>query len=94
MELEHGWHRANTPEVAAQRRRYLDEVLAVLPVEPFTREMGILAARIDADIRKAGFVIATADLLIGVTALYYGYAIGTRNGRHFRMIPGLVVLSV
>jgi predicted nucleic acid-binding protein len=34
MELEHGWHRANTPEAAAKRRRYLDEVLAILPVEP------------------------------------------------------------
>jgi len=24
MELEHGWHRANTPEAALKRRRYLD----------------------------------------------------------------------
>jgi predicted nucleic acid-binding protein len=38
MELEHGWHRANTPAAAAIRRRYLDEVLAVIPVEPFTRK--------------------------------------------------------
>ncbi len=44
--------------------------------------------------RKAGLVIATADLLIGITALYYGYAIGTRNVRHFQMIPGLKVLSL
>lgn len=63
MELEHGWHRANTPEAAAKRRRYLDEMLAILPAEPFTREMAVLAARIDADIRKMGLVIATADLL-------------------------------
>ncbi len=94
MELEHGWHRANTPEAAAKRRIYLDEVFAVIPVEPFTREMGALAAKIDADVRKAGLVIATADLLIGVTALYYGYSIGTSNVRHFRMIPGLKVLSL
>lgn len=94
MELEHGWHRASTPEVAAVRRRYLDEVMAIMPVEPFTREMGVLAARIDADMKKTGLVIATADLLIGVTALYYGYAIGTRNVRHFRMIPGLEIISL
>jgi len=37
MELEHGWHRANTAETALKRRRFLDEVLAVIPVEPFTR---------------------------------------------------------
>ena len=94
MELEYGCHRANTPEAAAKRRRYLDEVLAVLPVEPFTREMGVLAAKIDADMRRAGLVIATADLLIGVTALHYGYSIGTRNVRHFRMIPGLPVVAL
>jgi len=94
MELEHGWHRANTPETARRRRDYIDEVLAILPVEPFTREMGMLAAKIDADMKKLGRVIATADLLIGSTALYYGYAIGTRNARHFRMIPDLKVLTL
>jgi tRNA(fMet)-specific endonuclease VapC len=94
MELEHGWHRAHTPEVALKRRLYLDEVFAIIPVEPFTREMGVLAAKVDAEMRKAGLVIATADLLIGVTALHYGYAIGTRNARHFQMIPGLSVLSL
>lgn len=94
MELEHGWHRARTPEAALKRRRYLDEVQVVIPVEPFTREMGVLAAKIDADMRKAGLVIATADLLIGVTALHHGYSIGTRNTRHFGMIPGLNVLSL
>jgi len=39
-------------------------------------------------------VIATADLLIGVTALHYGYAVGTRNVRHFKMIPGLQVITL
>ena len=77
-----------------KRRLYLDEVLAIIPVEPFRREMGALAAKIDSDMRKTGLVIATTDLLIGVTALHYGYAIGTRNIRHFQMIPGLKVLSL
>lgn len=75
-------------EAAATRRHYLDEVLAILPVEPFTLEMGVLAAKIDADMKKTGLVIATADLLIVVTALYHSYAIGTRNVRHFQMIRG------
>lgn len=63
-------------------------------MEPFTREMGVLAAKIDADMKKTGLVIATADLLIGVTALHYGYAVGTRNVRHFKMIPGLQVITL
>ena len=93
MELEYGWHRASTPGVAAKRRRYLDEIFAIIPVEPFTRELGILAAKIDADAKAAGRAIATADLLIGVTALYYRYAVLTHNVRHFRMIPGLMVIT-
>lgn len=48
MELEHGWHRARTPESAFKRRCYLDEVFTIIPVESFTREMGLLAAKIDA----------------------------------------------
>lgn len=91
MELEHGWHRANTIEAATKRRQYLDEVMAILPVEPFTREMGSLAAKVDVEMKKVGLVIATADLLIGTTALHFGYAIATRNARHFQMIPGLRV---
>lgn len=91
IELEHGYWRANTPELAARRRAWLDEVLTTLPVEPFTKEMGQLAARIDAEARKSGKTIPFADLQIGVTALHFGFAIGTRNVRHFAMIPDLEV---
>ena len=62
-----------------------------MPVEPFTREMGELAAKIDAEARKAGVAIPFADLQIGVTALHLGYGIVTGNPRHFQMIKGLVV---
>jgi hypothetical protein len=53
--------------------------------------MAQLAAKIDAEARRAGCTIPFSDLLIGVTALHFGYAIGTRNLRHFRMVPNLVV---
>jgi predicted nucleic acid-binding protein len=33
------------------------------------------------------------DLLIGACALERGYAIATRNQRHFRKIPGLKLIS-
>jgi tRNA(fMet)-specific endonuclease VapC len=94
IELEHGLHRANTPERMRKRREYLDTVFAAIPVEPFTKEMAQVAARVDADARQAGRMIPFADLLIGTTALYFGYALGTRNLRHFRMIPGLKVISL
>jgi tRNA(fMet)-specific endonuclease VapC len=94
VELEHGLHRADNPARARQRREYLDVVFAAVPVEPFIKEMGQTAAKLDADARQTGKVIPFADLLIGATALYYDYAVGTRNLRHFQMVPGLKVLRL
>ena len=94
IELEHGLHRAQTAEQARKRREYLDTVFAAVPVEPFTRAMAQLAAKIDAEARRSGQTIPFADLLIGATALHFGYAIGTRNLRHFQMIPNLTVIQI
>jgi predicted nucleic acid-binding protein len=94
IEMEHGFHRANTPERALKRRDYLDAAFAAIVAEPFTQDMARLAARIDAEAKKKGITIPFADLLIGVTALHFGYAVGTRNERHFKLIPDLKVLSL
>jgi tRNA(fMet)-specific endonuclease VapC len=94
IEVEHGLYRAHTAERRNARREYLDAVFAAIPVEPFTRQMAQLAAQVDAEARKKGPTIPFADLLIGVTALYFGYAVGTRNLRHFHMIPGLAVVQI
>jgi len=94
IELEHGLHRAQTAEQARKRREYLDTLFAAVPVEPFTREMAQLAAKIDAEARQLGRTIPFADLLIGATALHFGYAVGTRNLRHFQMVPNLAVMQL
>jgi predicted nucleic acid-binding protein len=94
IELEHGLYRAQTAEQAQKRRDYLDTVFAAIPVEPFTREMARIAAQIDAEARQAGRVIPFADLLIGATARHFGYAVGTRNLRHFQSIPNLAVIQL
>lgn len=94
IELEHGLHRAQTAEQARKRREYLDTVLAAIPVEPFTTEMAQLAAKVDAEARQLGCTIPFADLLIGAAALHFGYAVGTRNLRHFRLIPSLAVVQL
>lgn len=91
IELEHGFWRARTPEQSKSRRTYLDEILAAIAVQPFTKEIAQLTAKIDAEARQAGTVIPFADLQIGVTALHFNSAIATLNVRHFEMIPGLVV---
>lgn len=94
MELEHGWYRARNSQIAVTRRAYLDEAFAIIPIAPVTREIGALAAKIDAETRIRGRVIATADLLIGATAMHHSYSVGTSNLRHFQMIPGLSVISL
>jgi len=94
IELEHGLHRANTAELARKRREYLNTVFAAIPVEPFSKELAQAAAKIDADAKQTGRVIPFPDLLIGATALHFGYAVGTRNLRHFQMIPGLNVVPL
>jgi len=91
IELCHGLWRADTPQRAERRQVYLQETFFAVRVEPFTREMGELAARLDAEARTAGVTIPFADLQIGVTALHLGYEIVTRNLRHFQMINGLMV---
>src|SRR5580658_5767045 len=93
IELEHGLHRAQTAEQARKRRECLDTVFAAIPVEPVTVVMAQRAAKIDAEARRLGRTIPFADLLIGTTALHFGYAVGTRNLRHFQMIPNLAVIQ-
>lgn len=93
VELEHGIYRAQSPQQAAKRSRYLETVFAAIPAEPFTRDIGHIVAQVDAEARKQGLVIPFADLLIGGTALHFGYGLVTRNERHFRMIPNLPVHS-
>jgi tRNA(fMet)-specific endonuclease VapC len=92
VELEHAIHRAQSPQQAFKRPIYLDTVFAAIPVEPFTREIGRVVAKIDAEARINGIVIPFADLLIGGTALNMSYALVTSNVRHFNQIPGLIVL--
>jgi len=93
-ELEHGIYRAASPLRSLQRREYLAEVFATIPVEPLTKPMAQIAAKIDAGAKRAGRVIPFSDLLIGSTAIHFGFAIATRNVRHFRMIDGLDVIRV
>ena len=94
VELEHGLYRAQSADLARKRREYLDTVFAAIPIQPFSTAMAQLAAKVDSDARQIGRTIPFADLLIGATALHFGYAIGTRNLRHFQLIPNLVITQV
>ena len=93
-ELIHGLYRANTPAVRLRRQSFLDELLADLTVYPYTKEMAMLAGKLDGEQQSKGVVIPFGDLLIGATALSLGFSLLTANLRHFQKIPGLVVVRV
>jgi tRNA(fMet)-specific endonuclease VapC len=93
-ELVHGTYRADTPERRQRRRAFLDELKAVLPVYPITDGTAELVGKIDAESSATGVSIPFDDLLIGACALERGYAVATRNLRHFQKIPGLNLISL
>ena len=93
-ELAHGIYRADTPDRAHQRRRFLDELKAHVPLQPITEATAEIIARIGGEQAARGIMLPLADLIIGACALELGYAVGTRNLRDFKRIPGLEVIQL
>jgi predicted nucleic acid-binding protein len=93
-ELAHGAYRAHTLDLRTRRERFVEDLLRVLQVFPYSKSTALLAARIDGEQQARGVTIPFSDLLIGATALEAGYAVATSNLRHFRMIPGLEVIQL
>lgn len=88
-ELAHGVARADTVERRQARRAFLDDLRATVAIHPITADTAELAGTIHAESAQHGINIPFDDLLIGACALERGYAVVTRNERHFRKIPGL-----
>jgi tRNA(fMet)-specific endonuclease VapC len=65
----------------------------VVPLVPPPAGLGPMYGRILADLQRRGQVIATMDLLIGLTALAEGAPLVTRNPSHFQRLVDLRVLG-
>ena len=75
---------------AGQRyRSRFEQLVATLPVEPFTRADAALYARIRASLEKRGQGIGPMDTLIAAQALRLDATIVTRNVREFSRVSGL-----
>jgi predicted nucleic acid-binding protein len=72
----------------------MDDLFQAIPVYPVTFDIARLAARIGGEAQRKSVAIPFQDLVIGVTALQFNYAVATLNVRHFQMIPGLAVTSL
>lgn len=93
-EIVDGLYRASTPAIHSRREAFLNELLADLTVHPYTKEMAMLAGKLDGEQQSKGVIIPFADLLIGATALALGYSVLTVNVRDFQRIPGLFVMQL
>jgi predicted nucleic acid-binding protein len=91
VELAHGIARADTPQRRAVRQKFLDDLLAGMPVHPVTVAIALRAGQADGLMQAAGKRMSFADLLIGSTALELGYSVATSNVRHFVMLADLVI---
>jgi len=92
-ELAHGIYRAQSPETRQRRQAFIEELLRVLTVYPYTTATALLAAKIDGEQQAKGVKIPFGDLLVGVTALELGFSVLTVNVRHFQMISGLQIVQ-
>lgn len=93
-ELVHGIYRAQTPEQRQHRQSFISDVMRDFTIYPYTRDTALVAGRIDGEQQAKGVTIPFDDLLIGATALSLGFAVLTVNLRHYRLIPGLNVVTL
>jgi predicted nucleic acid-binding protein len=94
--VEQQYHSASRfpTRAAYSHRAFLDDLKATVAIYPITADTAELVGKINAESSQQGITIPFDDLLIGACALERGYAIATRNQRHFQKIPGLTLMSV
>lgn len=91
-ELWHGVERAAGAQ-RVRRQKYLQAVLALLPIIPYTEETAYEHARIWAELSAAGKMIGHYDLIVAATAVERGCGVATFNKKHFSAIAGLPVIE-
>jgi predicted nucleic acid-binding protein len=94
VELTHGIYRARTDSHRERRRSFAEGVFSDLIVHPVSLAIAQLAGRIEGEQAAKGVSIAFEDLVIGATALHLGFDVATLNERHFRLIPGLKIVTL
>lgn len=91
-ELLHGVHRVRGAVARTRAERFVEHVLASVPVVAFDLDIARVHARLDADLASRGAAVGDADLMIAATAVWLDYRVATRNLRSFPRIEGLQVV--
>ena len=94
VELTHGIYRARNDADRERRRVFAEGVFQDLIVHPVSLEIAQLAGKIEGEQAAQGIAIAFEDLVIGATALHLGFDVATLNVKHFKLIPGLKIVTL
>jgi tRNA(fMet)-specific endonuclease VapC len=91
-ELLHGVHRLASVVARTRAERFVEQVLASLPIVAFDLDVARIHARLDAELSAAGTQVGDVDLMIAATAVWLDYRVATRDLRSFPRITGLSVV--
>lgn len=91
-ELLVGVYKADTAERRIKRAAFVEGLLEVFPVLIFDKEVARVHAQLMATLPKA-MTIGAHDLIIGATAIKYGFPVLTANAEEFSRMAGLSVLA-
>ncbi len=94
VELTHGIYRARNDADRERRRVFAEGVFQDIVVHPVSLEIAQLAGKIEGEQAAQGIAIAFEDLVIGATALHLGFDVATLNVKHFKLIPGLTIVTL
>ncbi len=76
-----------------RRQKYLQSVLAVFEIVPYTEKAAAGHARLWTDVDANSQRISPHDLILAATARESGSSIVTFNTKRFAAVPGLTVLK-
>jgi tRNA(fMet)-specific endonuclease VapC len=91
-ELWRSAERAAPPQRAG-RQKFLERLISVMEVVPYTDKAAIEHARLWSTVNATGQRVGMQDLILAATALESGATVVTTNTRRFEAIPGLAVVA-
>jgi len=90
-EILHGVHRADSRERRAVRNKFVETLLAAVPVLPYTLDVARVHAELWADLEARGEPIKVHDALIAATSLAHSLILLTSDRRHFQRVRNLEI---
>jgi predicted nucleic acid-binding protein len=91
-EILHGVHRLEGAVARTRALRFVEHILASMPVVSFDLDVARVHARLDAELSSRRVAVGDADLMISATAVWLDYRVATRDLRSFPKIKGLDVV--